>query len=654
MIRFRKNFFTKAKKDLKKTDPQGEFVSRLAIAFIIVILCFCILAGRFYFLQVIRHDDLITQSETNRISLIPTPPNRGTIIDTNGTVLAHNYYAYSLEVNLSEIGGNRGLKEALEKLKQFVDVSPSDLKRFEGFKKDARAFENIPLKLKLTEEEAARLGANLYQFPGVSIQTRSFRSYPYADLGAHFIGYIGRISQKDEDRLKEKNQATLYRGTSHIGKMGLESYYEQKLHGEPGFESVEKNANGAIVRVLHRSESKDGDTLKLSLDINLQKEVDRLFGNRRGALVAIDPKTGGILAFVSKPSFDPNLFIDGIDTETWNALNTDWQTPMVNRALRGLYPPGSIFKPFIGMAALESGALTQTSAINSPGSVRLCGREWRSPSRGHGSIPLSTAIQVSSDTFFYQLAYNRMEIDRFSAALKEFKLGELTGVDLDNEAKGIRPSREWKQARFPGKEGEWNRCDIISASIGQGYNAYTPLQMANATAIIANKGVAFKPHLVNEIINNQTGQITKIDPQPDHVVPYSKSDFEYIKNAMVRVTRAGTAAKLFGGASYAVAGKTGTAQVTGIAQGARYNKHALREAHRDHSWFIAFAPADDPQIALAVIVENGGWGASAAGPLARQTLDYYLLPRLRAQKSSVPGTQTFGIASSPLASNESR
>ena len=654
MIRFRKNFFTKAKKDLKKTDPQGEFVSRLAIAFIIVILCFCILAGRFYFLQVIRHDDLITQSETNRISLIPTPPNRGTIIDTNGTVLAHNYYAYSLEVNLSEIGGNRGLKEALEKLKQFVDVSPSDLKRFEGFKKDARAFENIPLKLKLTEEEAARLGANLYQFPGVSIQTRSFRSYPYADLGAHFIGYIGRISQKDEDRLKEKNQATLYRGTSHIGKMGLESYYEQKLHGEPGFEGVEKNANGAIVRVLHRSESKDGDTLKLSLDINLQKEVDRLFGNRRGALVAIDPKTGGILAFVSKPSFDPNLFIDGIDTETWNALNTDWQTPMVNRALRGLYPPGSIFKPFIGMAALESGALTQTSAINSPGSVRLCGREWRSPSRGHGSIPLSTAIQVSSDTFFYQLAYNRMEIDRFSAALKEFKLGELTGVDLDNEAKGIRPSREWKQARFPGKEGEWNRCDIISASIGQGYNAYTPLQMANATAIIANKGVAFKPHLVNEIINNQTGQITKIDPQPDHVVPYSKSDFEYIKNAMVRVTRAGTAAKLFGGASYAVAGKTGTAQVTGIAQGARYNKHALREAHRDHSWFIAFAPADDPQIALAVIVENGGWGASAAGPLARQTLDYYLLPRLRAQKSSVPRTQTFGIASSPLASNESR
>ncbi len=652
MIRFSKKFFTRQKKDLKKADPQGEFISRLAIAFIIVILCFCILAGRFYLLQVIRHQDLITQSENNRISLIPTPPNRGTIIDTNGTVLAHNYYAYSLEINLSEAGGNKGLKDTLEKLKPFVEISSGDIRRFENFRRDARAFENIPLKLKLSEEEAARLGANLYQFPGVTIQTRSFRSYPFGEIGAHFIGYIGRISQKDEERLKENNLATLYRGTSHIGKMGLESYYEKQLHGEPGFEGVEKNANGAIIRVLHRTEPKDGQTLRLSLDLNLQKEVDRLFGNRRGALVAINPKTGGVLAFVSKPSFDPNFFIDGIDTETWNALNTDWQTPMVNRALRGLYPPGSIFKPFIGMAALESGALTQTSAINSPGSVKLCGREWRSPSRGHGTIPLSTAIQVSSDTFFYQLAYNRMEIDRFSAALKEFRLGELTGIDLDNEAKGIRPSREWKQARFPGKEGEWNRCDIISASIGQGYNAYTPLQMANATAIIANKGVAFKPHLVNEIIDNQTGQITKIDPQPDHIVPYSKSDFEYIKNAMVRVTRAGTAAKLFGGTSYAVAGKTGTAQVTGIAQGARYNKHALREAHRDHSWFIAFAPADDPQIAIAVIVENGGWGASAAGPLARQTLDYYLLPRLRAPNPS--NAQTPVTTSSTPVSHESQ
>ena len=636
MIRFRKNRPSSNKKP-KKYNFQESFISRLVIVYSLVLFSFCILAGRFYYLQVVRHEDFATQSESNRISLIPTSPNRGTIIDVNGQMLAQNYYAYSLEVTPSETGG---LAQTIERLKQYIEITDADLKRFEKFRADARSYENIPLKLKLTEQEAAILSANLYQFPGVDVQTRSFRSYPFAELGAHFVGYIGRISQKDEIKLKEDNRYNLYRGTTHIGKSGLENYYEEQLHGTSGFEKVEKSASGKVVRTLERTESKDGNTLKLSLDINLQKEVDRLFGARRGALVAINPKTGGILAFVSKPSFDPNLFIDGIDTESWNNLNTDWQKPMVNRALRGVYPPGSTFKPFIGMAALHTGALTQTSTITSPGSVKLCGRDWRSPSRGHGTIPLSEAIRVSSDTFFYQLAYNRMSIDPFSNSLKDFGLGELTDIDLDNEAKGIRPSQEWKRKRFKGKDGDWNRCDIISASIGQGYNAYTPLQMANAVAILANDGVAFKPHLVSEIINNETGEITKIAPQPVRVLPYSKSDFEYVKKAMVNVTKSGTAARLFGGTPYNVAGKTGTAQVTGIAQGKKYSSSALREIHRDHSWFIAFAPAEDPQIALAVIVENAGWGATAAGPMARQTLDFYLLPKIRAKAAANSQTQT--------------
>lgn len=609
-------------KSTKKVTFQGRFILRLAIVYVFIIICFIILAGRFYYLQIVKHEQFITQSESNRIALIPTAPNRGTIVDRNGTVLAQNYYAYSLEVTPSDTGD---VKDTIERLKQYIDISSTDIKRFENFRANARSYENIPLKLKLTDEEAAIIGANLYQFPGVDVQTRSFRSYPYGEIAAHFVGYIGRISQKDNEILKEKERYNLYRGTTHIGKLGLESSYEEQLHGLAGFEKVEKNAAGKIVRVLERTDAKDGNTLKLSLDINLQMEVDRLFGDRRGSLVAIDPRTGGVLAFVSKPSFDPNLFIDGISTEDWNRLNTDWQTPMVNRALRGLYPPGSTFKPFIGMAALHSDSISQTATITSPGSIRLCGREWRSPSRGHGTIPLSEAIRVSSDTFFYQLSYNRMEIDSFSSSLKDFGLGELTGIDLFNEEKGIRPSREWKARRFKGEEGKWNRCDIISASIGQGYNAYTPLQMANALAIIANDGVAFKPHLVNEIVDNESGVLTKIEPKPDRILPYKKSDFDYVKKAMVRVTKNGTAARLFAGTPYDVAGKTGTAQVTGIAQGAKYNKFSRREVHRDHSWFIAFAPADNPKIALAVIVENAGWGATAAGPMARQVLDYYLL-----------------------------
>ncbi|WP_434779358.1 penicillin-binding protein 2 [Neisseria sp. Ec49-e6-T10] len=626
------------KKEKSKHNPQQDFLSRIVVAFSLILICFCILAGRFYYLQVIKHQDYITQAETNRISLIPTSPSRGTIVDRNGIVLARNYSAYTLEVTPSEVDK---LGDTIERLKAFVDITEGDLKRFKKFKADARSFENIPLKLKLTEEEAAQIAANLYQFPGVEVRSRSFREYPYGPLTAHVLGYIGRISQKDEQQLKETGRYNLYKGSTHIGKIGIESYYENELHGTPGFEEVETDAVGRVVRVLRTTQPQDGDTLKLALDINLQKEVDRLFGNRRGALVAIDPKTGGVLAFVSKPTFDPNLFIDGIDTETWNSLNTDLQTPLINRALRGVYPPGSTFKPFIAMAALETKSLTQSTILPAPGTFSLPGSKhvFRDASRrGHGAVNLSTAIQVSSDTFFYRLGWD-MGIDKIHPTLKEFGLGEYTGIDLDNEAKGIRPSKEWKAERYKSKpnEAKWNPADVINVSIGQGYNTYTPLQMANATAILANEGVAFKPHIVQEVINNRTGTVTKIDPQPDRILPFSKSNMDYVKHAMVKVMKpGGTAARLGAGMSYNAGGKTGTAQVVQIKQGSVYNAGALRETHRDHSWFIAFAPENNPQIALAVIVENGGWGASAAGPIARQVLDFYLLPRLR--KAASPQT----------------
>ena len=608
---------------------QADALLRLLVAFILIVIFFSILLARFFYLQVTQHNEFSGQASSNRITLIPTPPVRGEIVDINGVPLAKNYPVFSLEVIPSRIEGK--MEDVIAALKKYVDITPTDLKRFKKYRESYRKFENIPLKLRLTDEEAARLSVHLREFKGVEVNSRTFREYPYGKLTSHFLGYIGRISDKDKEMLEEEGLTALYRGSTHIGKSGLEKYYEHQLHGVPGYQEVEKDAYGNIVRVLKNVPSQMGQTLRLGMDIRMQQEADRILGDRRGALVAINPQDGTVLAFVSKPSFDPNLFIDGIDSDTWKMLNDDWKKPLINRVTQGLYPPGSTFKPFMGMALLESGKITQNTIVPAPGAWSIPGSRhiFRDSVRsGHGSANLSKAIQVSSDTFFYRLGYE-MGIDKASPYLAQFGFGQKTGIDLPSEYVGVLPSREWKAKRFAKSSDptakEWRAGEMVSVSIGQGYNAYTPLQMAHATASLANNGVVHQPHLVKEILDFGARKITRINPNPERQIPFKADNFEYVKRAMEKVLKpGGTAHRIGGGLAYTMGGKTGTAQVVQIKQGGRYNAAALREQHRDHAWFISFAPLEKPEIAIAVILENGGWGAYAA-PLAREMTDFYML-----------------------------
>ena len=608
---------------------QADALLRLLVAFILIVIFFSILLARFFYLQVTQHNEFSGQASSNRITLIPTPPVRGEIVDINGVPLAKNYPVFSLEVIPSRIEGK--MEDVIEALKKYVDITPTDLKRFKKYRESYRKFENIPLKLRLTDEEAARLSVHLREFKGIEVNSRTFREYPYGKLTSHFLGYIGRISDKDKEMLEEEGLTALYRGSTHIGKSGLEKYYEHQLHGIPGYQEVEKDAYGNIVHVLKNVPSKMGQTLRLGMDIRMQQEADRILGDRRGALVAINPQDGTVLAFVSKPSFDPNLFIDGIDSDTWKMLNDDWKKPLINRVTQGLYPPGSTFKPFMGMALLESGKITPNTIIPAPGAWSIPGSRhiFRDSVRsGHGSANLSKAIQVSSDTFFYRLGYE-MGIDKASPYLVQFGFGQKTGIDLPSEYAGVLPSREWKAKRFAKSSDptakEWRAGEMVSVSIGQGYNAYTPLQMAHATASLANNGVVYQPHLVKEVLDFGARKITRINPNPERQIPFKADNFEYVKRAMEKVLKpGGTAHRIGGGLAYTMGGKTGTAQVVQIKQGGRYNAAALREQHRDHAWFISFAPLEKPEIAIAVILENGGWGAYAA-PLAREMTDFYML-----------------------------
>ncbi len=638
---------------------QKDYLLRLVVAFVMILVFFSVLVWQFVRLQVARHEEFVDKAAANRISLIPTPPIRGEITDVNGVVLAHNYPAYSLEVIPNEL--EMKVEDLIPALSPYVEISEADVKRFQRFRAESRSYERIPLKLKLSTEEAARLAAVLFRFKGVEVNARTFREYPYGGLTTHIVGYIGRISDKDRDQLESEDRYELYRGTTHIGKMGLENFYEQQLHGMPGYQEVEKDAQGNIVRTLKTAPAVSGQTLRLSLDIRMQQKASELLGNRRGAVVAIDPQTGGVLALVSKPTYDANLFIDGIDSDTWKSLNDDWQKPLINRVTQGLYPPGSTFKPFMGMAALQSGQITPNTVLPAPGAWSIPGsrHQFRDSVRsGHGSANLGKAIQVSSDTFFYRLGYE-MGIEKAYPYLAHFGFGQPTGIDLPNEYKGILPSPEWKARRFAHAKNEtarqWKPADMVTISIGQGFNAYTPLQMAHATATLANNGVMYRPHLVRELIDHQKQTRILVGTQPSATLPFKPEYFTFVKQSMERVLRpGGTAWRVGVGLKYSMGGKTGTAQVVQIRQGASYNAAALAERHRDHAWFIAFAPADNPKIAIAVLLENGGWGANAA-PIARQLADFYLLQlqgengkNLPLPKPAVPSAGAMSQAEYPL------
>jgi penicillin-binding protein 2 len=614
-------------------SEENQFQLRLVAAYCFMLLMFVLLIGRFVWLQVIQYQHFSTLAQNNRISLVPILPNRGLIMDRNGVVLAQNYSSYTLELTPSKISDLSATISALGKL---VDITARDMKRFKKLLEDSKEFESVPLKVKLTDEEAARVAANIWQFQGVEVKARLFRDYPFREMTSHVLGYIGRINPKEKQALDDDDKSTNYRGTTYIGKTGLEAIYEDELHGQVGFEEVETDSGGRALRSLKRTPPVNGNNLRLALDIRLQEVADKLFGNRRGALVAIDPDDGGVLAFLSKPGFDPNQFIDGIDNQTWTALNTDWQKPLVNRALRGIYPPGSTFKPFMSMAGLVSGVVKPGDIRPAPGYFVLPGssHQFRDANpRGNGMVDLQKAITVSSDTYFYKLAWD-VGIDRISPVVGQFGLGSKTGIDLDGEAIGVLPSKEWKAkrfARYGANYQRWVPADVVSIGIGQGFNSYTPLQMANGIAILANQGKVFRPHLVENIMDIKTGKSQAVSTKPLRQLPFPQSYFEYIKQGMANVLKpGGTAAAIGAGLQYPMAGKTGTAQVVAIKQGVKYNASALAEQNRDHSWFVAFAPVDHPRIAVAVIVENAGWGAAAAAPIARQLFDYYMTGKVPA------------------------
>jgi penicillin-binding protein 2 len=600
----------------------ARYQNRLKIGAGFVLVLAIVLMTRMVYLQLIRHEHYQDLAESNRISLVPAVPNRGVIYDRNGKIVADNFSAYTLEITVAKAGD---LDALLARLGTLIEITPKHLRQFRRLLEESHDFETVPLKSKLTDEEVAILAANHYRLPGVEVKARLFRNYPAGEGLSNVIGYIGRINDADLKQLRETNKASNYKGSTHIGKVGVEQFYEDLLHGKTGFEQMETDASGRAVRVLSHTAPVAGSDLVLNLDLELQRVAEYAFGDYRGGLVAIDPNTGGILAMVSKPGFDPNLFVDGIDPATWKELNESPDKPMVNRPLRGIYPPGSTIKPFMALAALELGVRKPGDTIFDPGYYTLPGsshryRDWKK--EGHGTVDLHKSVVQSCDTYYYRLAVD-MGVERMHDFLAKLGFGAKSGVDLQGESSGLLPSKEWKQKRF---KQPWMLGETVIAGIGQGYHLMTPIQLAAATATLANGGTFYRPRLVRAVRDSQTRKETILPPEVAWKNSFNPEYVAQVRAAMVDVMKpGGTAAAAGAGTPYAIAGKTGTAQVVGIKQGAKYEESRVAERHRDHALFIAFAPAEAPRIAIAVLVENGGHGGSTAAPIARAVFDYYLL-----------------------------
>ena len=601
----------------------ARFRARVLVASIAVVIGFLLVTSRLVYLQVVRHDDLLEQAESNRTAIVPVVPNRGLILDRNGIVLASNYSAYTLEVTPSKVSD---LEQTIDALAQVLDITARDRRRFKKLREESKSFESLPLRTRLSDEEVAKFAAQRYRFPGVDIKARLFRNYPYGELASHVIGYIGRINQAEKEKLDDSDEQDNYRGTDYIGKLGVEQSFETQLHGITGVDAMETSAGGRAMRRLASSPATPGNTVKLALDIKLQHLVEELFGERRGALVALDPKTGEILAFVSKPTFDPNLFVEGIDSESWQALNESPDKPLLNRALRGTYPPGSTYKPFMALAALETGKRTPEQTIFDPGYFMFGGHRFRDDKEGgHGSVNMYHSIVQSCDTYYYMLA-NDLGVDTIHDQLQRFGFGELTGIDIFGEVRGLLPSTAWKRKAYKKPEQQkWYAGETISLGIGQGYNNFTMLQLASAVATLANDGVKMKPHLVKEVTDIITHAPTRTTQESVGQVIAKAANIAVIKNAMVGVNLEGTSAASFRGAPYTSGGKTGTAQVVQIKANEKYVASKVDERLRDHALFTAFAPAEDPKIALAIVVENAGFGAKYSAPIARRVIDFWLL-----------------------------
>ncbi|MBA1194559.1 penicillin-binding protein 2 [Pseudomonas entomophila] len=602
---------------LKDHEKDARLVrNRVVVGASAVMLLVCVLIARLYYLQVIQYDYHSTLSENNRVHVQPIPPTRGLIFDRNGVIIADNRPSFSLSMTRERAGN---WQQVLDVIVEVLELTEDDRALFEKrMRQGRRPFEPVPILFELDEEQIARVAVNQFRLPGVEVVAQLVRHYPQGAHFAHSVGYVGRINEKELKTLDPVN----YSGTHHIGKTGIERFYEPQLHGQVGYEEVETNARGRVLRVLKRTDPKPGQDIVLSLDIKLQEAAEAALAGRRGAIVALDPRTGEVLAMVSQPSFDPNLFVTGISVKAYAELRDSIDRPLFNRVLRGLYPPGSTIKPAVAIAGLDSGVVTAASRVFDPGYYQLPNydhkyRNWNRS--GDGWVDLDTAIMRSNDTYFYDLAH-KMGIDRLASYLNRFGIGRRVSLDMFEESAGLMPSREWKRAT---RRQAWFPGETLILGIGQGYMQATPLQLAQATALIANKGKWNRPHLAKTLEGQPP---VDDDPMPD-IVLRDPSDWAKVTHGMEQVMHnaRGTARKASVGAQYRIAGKSGTAQVVAIKQGERYDRNKLQERHRDHALFVGFAPADDPRIVVSVMVENGESGSGVAAPVVRQVMDAWLL-----------------------------
>ncbi len=613
-------------KELRNVEADlRQFRLRALVATAAVIVAFTLIWARAYYLQVVQYENLNEQAERNRTAVVPVVPMRGEVEDRNGEILASNYSAYTLEITPSKVPD---LDAVLSELEPLVTISKRDRRRFNKLLSETKAFEAIPIRTLLSDEEVARFAAQRWRFPGVEIRARFFRNYPLGATASHLVGYIGRINQREQGEIESwpDEERANYRGTDYIGKLGIEQFYEKELHGETGIERIETSAGGRAVRILDSRPARPGRTIELTIDAKLQQLTEQLFGDRRGALVAIDPRNGEILAFVSAPTFDPNLFVEGIDVESWRALADSPDKPLLNRAIRGRYPPGSTYKPFMGLAALELGKRSPQATTYDPGYWIFGDNKFRSHGdEGLGNVDLRTSIVKSSNTYYYALA-NDLGVDAIHDFMAPFGFGQITGIDLHGEQSGILPSQAWKRAAYKRADQQrWYAGETISLGIGQGYNSFTMLQLASATATLANRGVQYPPHLMRAIRDSRNSTAQTMSSVTPRDLNLNQKNVDHIIEAMVGVTQEGTSRLSFANAPYLSAGKTGTAQAVTIGQNEKYDAKKLAEYERDHALYIAFAPTDAPEIALAIVVENAGFGSAHAAPIARRVFDYVLL-----------------------------
>ena len=618
---------------LKDHEKDARLVrNRVVVGAVAIMLLVCVLIARLYYLQIIQYDYHSTLSENNRVHVQPIPPTRGLIFDRNGVIIADNRPSFSLSMTRERAGN---WQEVLDTIVEVLGLTADDRALFEKrMRQGRRPFEPVPILFELNEEQIARVAVNQFRLPGVEVVAQLVRHYPQGAHFAHSVGYVGRINEKELKTLDPVN----YSGTHHIGKTGIERFYEDALHGQVGYEEVETNARGRVLRVLKRTDPKPGKDIVLSLDIKLQEAAEAALGGRRGAVVALDPRTGEVLAMVSQPSFDPNLFVTGIGFKAYAELRDSIDRPLFNRVLRGLYPPGSTIKPAVAIAGLDSGVVNASSRVFDPGYYQLPNydhkyRNWNRS--GDGWVDLDSAIMRSNDTYFYDLAH-KMGIDRLSSYMNKFGIGQRVSLDMFEESAGLMPSREWKRAT---RRQAWFPGETLILGIGQGYMQTTPLQLAQATALIANKGVWNRPHLAKTI----EGQPPVDDNPMENIVLRDKSDWAKVTHGMEQVMHnaRGTARKAAIGSQYRIAGKSGTAQVVAIKQGEKYDRNKLQERHRDHALFVAFAPAEAPKIVVSVMVENGESGSGVAAPVVRQIMDAWLLDENGRLKSEfAPATVT--------------